>query len=798
MDLTGDRRGQSIQIGAIILFGTLIILLSTYQAFVVPDQNRGVEFSHSQTVQNDMQDVRNTLVSMPDGGESRSVSVELGTRYPDRAVFVNPGPPSGSLRTIGTEDPAINVSLANAAATGDAGDFWDGDPVNYSSGVLIYKPNYNVYDNPPTTVYDNTVLYNEFRSGNTTIARQNLIDGDRINLIALNGSLSESRLGAVSLDIQAASSSRNSVQITNSSNDKLTISIPTRISVERWKELLDAESVDNGGNVDVQNITSESLSGEFRLLTIPLEENDYILRAARAGTGSNVGERDPAYLVTTSGDGTTVTEGQSTTLEVEVRDEFNNPVSSVQVNATAESGSVDSEETTDEDGRATFAYTAPTGTSGETSVNASFKSTPGSDFNESTPENVTFDLTIQQSGSGNGSASSYNIDWTRPPFSTQTVSQTLNESDQPDVQNSIAGGTLLEARTTDGGDPVAQADIDYGVGSPSNATFTPSEGETDADGRNETNLVRHQDGVTKIYAASGGASDKTTVTADRLLYESFEADENALVSNGWYYNTSNGEGDAGIKTSGAVAGSRVAYINGNGGSSAGDRAIELNYTLDTSNYDSLTLSYVAIEPGGSGDDADTPDSGADWVSGENLRVQYKASDGSWVTIDNVSSQNDGDWYQYRRVTLDGVDNASHNGFDLRFRQGETTADDEWQIDAIDLVGVNESVESDLNQAPQAHFRVESQNGLDITVDANRSDDPDGNISSYEWDFGDGETGTGEENSTSYSSAGTYDVTLTVTDEGGKSATRNQTVTVGSASATFFDVTIDDTNSPSVS
>jgi len=45
-----NGRGQSIQIGAVLLFGALIIALAGYQAFVVPQENEQVEFRHSQTV----------------------------------------------------------------------------------------------------------------------------------------------------------------------------------------------------------------------------------------------------------------------------------------------------------------------------------------------------------------------------------------------------------------------------------------------------------------------------------------------------------------------------------------------------------------------------------------------------------------------------------------------------------------------------------------------------------------------------------------------------------------------------
>jgi PKD repeat protein len=68
--------------------------------------------------------------------------------------------------------------------------------------------------------------------------------------------------------------------------------------------------------------------------------------------------------------------------------------------------------------------------------------------------------------------------------------------------------------------------------------------------------------------------------------------------------------------------------------------------------------------------------------------------------------------------------------------------------------------------------------VDFTADATT----DGLALTYEWDFGDGGTGTGQNPSHTYATAGTFDVTLTVTDGCGfsKSVTIKDAVTVTSA------------------
>jgi LPXTG-motif cell wall-anchored protein len=81
-----------------------------------------------------------------------------------------------------------------------------------------------------------------------------------------------------------------------------------------------------------------------------------------------------------------------------------------------------------------------------------------------------------------------------------------------------------------------------------------------------------------------------------------------------------------------------------------------------------------------------------------------------------------------------------------------------------------------NQAPLAAVTA-TNTGATFTFSAAGSTDSDGRIAGYRWDFGDGATAEGADVTHEYAAAGTYTVTLTVTDDDGASTTATREVVV---------------------
>jgi hypothetical protein len=92
----------------------------------------------------------------------------------------------------------------------------------------------------------------------------------------------------------------------------------------------------------------------------------------------------------------------------------------------------------------------------------------------------------------------------------------------------------------------------------------------------------------------------------------------------------------------------------------------------------------------------------------------------------------------------------------------------------------EQVVISTNAMPSAEFTVAPDTlkaGQEVRFDATGSKDPDGAVAGYRWEFGDGGEAEGVAVGHVYAEPGEFPVTLTVTDDGGRTATAERTVPV---------------------
>jgi PKD repeat protein len=213
---------------------------------------------------------------------------------------------------------------------------------------------------------------------------------------------------------------------------------------------------------------------------------------------------------------------------------------------------------------------------------------------------------------------------------------------------------------------------------------------------------------------SGGPTEST------LLESDFES--GSLATDGWTHDAMGTDASAGVSDATSNSGGQSAYHHG------GEGAI-VSPALDAGGADSLTVSYWIQK----GDEAfsENPDAN----SGEDIIVEYLDADGNWVEIDRIEDSVDDGAAFTESATVDDA-GALHDGFQLRFHQegASVASGDYWHVDDVSVVATSESGSGTIAKSGQ-------------TV------------------------------SHTFAQAGSYDVSLTVTDDDGATDTVTKTVEV---------------------
>jgi len=730
MDIRGDRRGQVMQVGAVVLVGVAIVALSVYQVTSVPQQNRQVEAGHSDIVREQLQDVRGAILRTATTGTSHSANVTLGAEYPDRLVAVNPAPAAGTLRTT-APGPTASVSITNATATvPETADYWNGSQRTFATRAVAYAPDYNEFENAPVTAYGHSLLYALYGTdpfgpdadigGGEALSNQTLVDGKLITVLTVDGSLSRTGTGNYTLEARPVSVSNTTVPLRNASGQHAELTLSTQATNESWRRVLIPELVENGGHVESFECSGPN-NGPCGTLTITLEpttgDDPYLLRMAEIGVGEAVGDPPPRYLTNITDRRVRVPENRSRKLVLEVRDRYNNPVANESVNATIVDRSVlqrfgtdganvsvgelraagergtDIEVSTNGSGQAVVRYRAPRNIDGSGPTNltvlANRTAQPDPTGAPTAANTTVLDVTVRNA---DGSPAPHVVRWNESAFEARPGVECGPERC---IYDRSAGRLTIPivANATGGEEPVSGVDVALANRDPSVVRYASAEDSTGEAGGATATVEVLRPGTTTLAVAGG---QNSAGSGDRL---------NLTIGN---------------QRPEAVG----AYVPQNATSGT---TVQFN-ARPSSDPDGRIVEY-------------------EWAFGDGSRTFGPRPQ-------HVYEQS-------------GTYNATLTVTDEHGATATTTA-------TVEIA----------NRPPEAAFQYPltvPQPGETIMFDASNAVDPDGEIVRYEWDFNGGTEGVTTELPTvshAFDEPGTYVVSLRVTDDDGATDVIRKTVTVG--------------------
>lgn len=327
----GDDRAVSEIMGSILVFGLLLLLLVLAQVTLVPVWNQQVEYEHSLRAQDDVGDLQTGISRVAAAGNPERTAIETGVSYPSRPLLVNPPPVQGEISTTDRHD----VGLYNVVAegNGETRDFWDGLRAHtYGTRSIRYGAGYHEYENAGSFYIENGVMYRDFGDATVVTGSQNdLISGKRITLVVLDGEFGDASGATTTVGLSPVSAPSRSVAVTNASGENIEIAVRTRLSKERWNEILADERAPQGNVVDI-GWPDYDPDATYNTMTLFLRQGvTYDLRMAKVGVGSrNVGDEAGKYLTADPTANRNVPTAGGDVV-VAVRDRFNNPVSGTEV-----------------------------------------------------------------------------------------------------------------------------------------------------------------------------------------------------------------------------------------------------------------------------------------------------------------------------------------------------------------------------------------------------------------------------------------------------------------------------------
>lgn len=290
-------------------------------------------------------------------------------------------------------------------------------------------------------------------------------------------------------------------------------------------------------------------------------------------------------------------------------------------------------------------------------------------------------------------------------------------------------------------------------------SFTP--GERLPDGSEPTAL-----GI-DAYALSFELGEAPSLRAAERGIAFADSFETGTSSNDWNGNwTEDSQNDWFRSTQRAWEGSRAAEVDGR----ATDAALT-SKSIDLSQYASADVSFRWYIEGG-------------FDTGEYLAVDtWNGSE--WTEFSRIKgNESTENLWSHRSLKLAAEYLTAD--FRIRFRAQVSSSREDANVDDVRVYGVLPSGETNQLPIADAGIGYVTDEGSPITLDGRSSNDPDGTIVNYAWDFdGDGQfdDAVGATPTFATTESGNFDIGLRVTDNTGATSTDTTSITITNVSPT---------------
>ena len=184
--LLKSEKGISEIVGAMLMLGVFVLMLTLIQVREVPEWNKAVEMEHNAVIYEDFLEMKTHIEDIPVVRLPRSGIIHMGVHYPDRPILLNPADTSGTINMKNDTWIRVDYTPFNSTPTS----------LNISSASITYNPNYNFFINAPLLVYEHGLVIKDINNYLYTDTDQAIFGTDILNILTLDfAEISESSSG---------------------------------------------------------------------------------------------------------------------------------------------------------------------------------------------------------------------------------------------------------------------------------------------------------------------------------------------------------------------------------------------------------------------------------------------------------------------------------------------------------------------------------------------------------------------------------------------------------------------------